>query len=127
MKKGTIDTAIVAHRGWISRFETALKGINTEFFDEAKIRNATACDLGYWLDSGQAGQIIEDETLQKVRVLHDKFHQISGELALQINQRALESSKDTLLSELDAVSKQIIHLLMDAKKRTEGVTYRVAH
>lgn len=118
MKKNAIDAAIVAHRGWISRFETALKGINTEYFDEVKTKNASACDLGYWIDSGQASQLIDDESLQKIKVLHYKFHQISGELAAQINQRTTELSKNNLLSALDAVSKQIICLLLDAKKRS---------
>lgn len=115
MRKNTIDAAIVAHRGWVSRFETALKGINTEFFDAATTQDPTACDLGFWIESGQAGQLIEEETLQEIRALHDQFHQISGELALQINQRAAQASKQKLVAKLDRISKEIIRLLLDSK------------
>ncbi len=113
----TIDAAIVAHRAWVSRFQTSLNGINTEVFDLTKARDDTACTLGRWLSSERSIAILGGDSHTRIARLHSAFHEIAGEIALRLNQHQSTEDSQALLNAFDNMSKQLVQLLVLAKKR----------
>jgi hypothetical protein len=119
MGKETIDAAILAHRGWVSRFKTAFDGINTEHFEMAETVDASACDLGWWLLENVSRQQLGPESHDQIQALHARFHHLCGVLASQLNQRLVGQDHEVSLVELDAISKNIVNLLLQARDKQE--------
>jgi len=117
-----IDAAILAHRGWVSRFKTALEGINTEYFDLSSTLDWSRCDLGYWLAHDDSRQTLGPEIHQEIDAFHVRFHEICGVLATQLNQRQVNDSVYEVVAELDRVSKAIVRLLSAAKEKASVKT-----
>jgi hypothetical protein len=117
MNTETIDAAILAHRGWVSRFKTAFDGINTEYFEISKTVDASACDLGRWLLSDDSQHQLGHESHDQVKVLHVRFHHLCGVLASQLNQRLVEQKHEVALVELDSISKNIVNILRQARNK----------
>ena len=113
----TIDTAIFAHRAWVSRFQTSLNGSNTEIFELATARDYTACSLGQWLSSPRSIELLGSESHTRITLLHSTFHEIAGEIADGLNQYRSIDDSQALLNEFDNLSRQLVQLLMLAKKR----------
>jgi hypothetical protein len=113
----TIDAGILAHRSWVSRFKTALQGINTEIFDLPSTIDDSACDLGSWLATDSARLTLGAQAHDEIQPLHVRFHQVCGELAAQLNQRSVNPASQAVIEELDSVSKQIVKRLIRAKAR----------
>jgi hypothetical protein len=116
MQTDTIDAAIVAHRGWVSRFRTAFQGINTEQFALNEILDATSCDLGIWLASDSSELALDSLAHHEIEKLHGQFHQLCGQLAQAINERTAMRNGASMLAELDRLSKQIVSLLLTARR-----------
>jgi len=116
MGKETIDAAILAHRGWVSRFKTAFDGINTEHFDLDRTVDHSACDLGWWLHSEHSVQALGREPHDRIVPLHQRFHQICGVLAAQLNHRQGGLIHQEALAELDTLSKAIVAILLKARE-----------
>jgi hypothetical protein len=115
MGKETIDAAIVAHRGWVSRFKTAFEGINTEHFELDRTVDHSACDLGRWLRSDDSVHLLGRDSHDRINVLHERFHQICGALAVQLNQRQGGLLHQEPQAELDTISKAIVAILIQAR------------
>ena len=116
MGKETIDAAILAHRGWVSRFKTAFDGINTEHFEMDRTVDHSACDLGWWLRSEDSVHALGKESHDRIVALHERFHQICGVLATQLNHRQGGLSHQEPLAELDTISKGIVSILLKARE-----------
>lgn len=113
----TIDAAILAHRAWVARFQAALTGKNDEVFDLAKARDDTICDLGRWLASEAALNLLGRDSLQRIVVLHGMFHEIAGEIGSKINEHQPAAETRALLREFANLSEQLVGLLNLAKNR----------
>jgi hypothetical protein len=113
----TIDAAIVAHRTWVSRFQTSLNGSNTEVFDLTKAGDDTACPLGQWLSSKRSIKTLGGESHTRIARLHSAFHEIAGDIALRLNQHQSTEDSQALLNEFDNLTKQLVQLLQLAKKK----------
>lgn len=113
----SIDQAILAHRTWVVRFQTAIQGINREAFDLATARDDNLCTLGCWLNSPESLELLGADPHQRIRVLHKTFHEIAGDLAEKINRHDALDELELLLGEFDNLSAQLIQLLRLAKKR----------
>ncbi len=113
----TIDAAIFAHRAWVSRFQTSLNGSNTEVFDFTKAQDDTACTLGQWLSTESSIATFERESHTRITRLHSAFHEIAGDIAVRLNQHQSQDDSQALLNEFDSLSKQLVQLLMLAKKK----------
>jgi len=116
MQIETIDAAILAHRGWVSRFKTAFDGINTEHFELVRTVDHSACDLGWWLHGDASVALLGADRHAQIHVLHVRFHQICGHLAEQLNLREMGQGHQEHLTELDAISKSIVKMLLQAKE-----------
>lgn len=119
MSIDTIDAAILAHRAWVARFQTALKGINGEIFDSTKTGDDRVCELGQWLNSESASQLLGDEAWHRITALHQTFHEIAAGLATSLNFDRTSSENRQLLGACDDISKQLVELLLIAKKRLQ--------
>jgi hypothetical protein len=119
MNKETIDAAILAHRGWVSRFKTAFRGINTEYFELSKTVDPDACDLGKWLHVARSHHQLNQETHDRLQDLHVRFHKLCGVLAVQLNQRSAGHTYQAEIDELDVISKSIVQLLLHTRGPSE--------
>jgi hypothetical protein len=117
MPLGSIDDAIVAHRAWVARFQSSLKGLNTEKFDLSKARDDSACELGQWLRAPASSTVLSADLHRTISVLHQTFHEIAAQIAHQINQYESQETCQEYLLELDALSKELVQTLMIAKKK----------
>lgn len=113
----TIDDAILAHRTWVARFQTAYKGINTEVFDLSKASDCRVCDLGRWLQTERSLEVLGQEAHDRIRVMHATFHEIAGMIADMLNRQELGADVEGYLVEFNNLSTQLVGLLMLAKKR----------
>lgn len=113
----TIDAAILAHQTWVARFQTALKGINTESFDIGKAKDDTACVLGRWLLSDRAPELLGVDSHKQIVAIHATFHEIAGSIAERLNQRESGQDIDAWMAEFKNLSGQLVMLLMGAKKK----------
>lgn len=113
----TIDAAILAHQTWVARFQTSLKGINTESFDIGKARDDTACVLGMWLLSDRSRELLGPDSHNQIVAIHATFHEIAGNIAERLNHH--ESGKDIedWMVEFDSLSRQLVMLLMRTKTK----------
>lgn len=113
----TIDAAILAHQTWVSRFQTSLKGINTESFDIGKAQDDTACVLGQWLLSEHARTLLGHDAHNQIMAIHATFHEIAGSIAERLNKQ--ESGKDIeeWMVEFNRLSKQLVTLLVHTKTK----------
>lgn len=116
MGNETIDAAILAHRGWVSRFKTAFDGINTEHFELDRTVDHSACDLGWWLHQVDSVHVLGREPHDRIVALHERFHQICGVLAAQLNHRQGGLHYQEPLAELDTISKAIVSILLQARE-----------
>ena len=116
MGNESINAAILAHRGWVSRFKTGFEGVNTEFFDLKGTFDHRACSLGLWLSDPQALTLLGSEAHARVLALHLKFHQICGSLGTLLNQRDIAQSPAGQLAELDSISREIVQILLRARQ-----------
>ena len=112
-----IDNAVMAHRSWVARFKTAFKGNNTEVFDLVRAKNAETCELGRWLLSDNSQHLLGEATWQHIMLIHADFHQIAGEIAALLNQGKTFQDTQALIARFDDLSKQLVKLLMQGKKR----------
>lgn len=112
-----IDQAILAHRTWVARFQTAIQGVNREAFDLATARDDSLCNLGRWLNTPTSLELLGDDSHQRIKVLHKTFHEIAGDLAEKINRHDALDELELMLGEFDNLSAQLIQLLRLAKKR----------
>ena len=117
MGKETIDAAILAHRGWVSRIKTGFDGINTEHFDLASTVDHDACDLAWWLRKDESRNLLGPEAREHIQKIHERFHQLCGLLGAQLNQRTAGPQHNELLAELDAISKEIVQILLQARDK----------
>ena len=117
MDTKTIDAAILAHRGWVSRFKTAFDGINTEHFELDRTVDHSACDLGWWLHQEDSVQLLGEEAHADIVDLHARFHRICGVLGAQLNQRMVGHQHEAPLAELDTISKAIVTILLQAREK----------
>jgi len=117
MGKATIDATILAHRGWVSRFKTGFDGINTEYFELASTEDHNACDLGWWLNKDESRVLLGPDVHEHIRAIHARFHQICGLLASLLNQRMAGQQYKKQLHELDALSKEIVSILLHARDK----------
>lgn len=117
MENETIDAAILAHRGWVSRFKTGFEGINTEFFELANTVDHSACDLGWWLGQDESRELLGPDAHKHIQFIHARFHELCGSLGSLLNQRKAGKRGRELLVELDALSKEIVNLLLQARDR----------
>ncbi len=115
MGRETIDAAILAHRGWVSRFKTGLEGINTEYFDLASTQDHHACDLAWWLRKDESREMLGPQAHEHIQAIHARFHQICGLLGEQLNQRTTGQIYQERLAELDSISKEIVRILLRAR------------
>lgn len=116
----TIDSAIFAHRTWVACFQRALKGINVEAFDLSRTGDDGACEFGQWLLSESASQLLAEDAKHRITALHQTFHEIAGELAANLSLDRTNPENHELLSACDDISKQLIELLLIAKKRLQS-------
>jgi hypothetical protein len=117
MPFGSIDDAIVAHRAWVARFRSSSKGLNTEKFDLSTARDDSACELGQWLRSPACSTVLSADLHRTISVLHQTFHEIAGQIAHQLNQHESPETSQEYLREFDALSKELVQVLIIAKKR----------
>lgn len=117
MSIDTIDAAIVAHRAWVSRFQTWLNGSNTEVFDLTKAQDDRACTLGQWLLTESSMAALGGESHTRITRLHSAFHEIAGDIADRLNQHQSLDDSQALVNEFDNLSKQLVQLLKLAKKK----------
>ena len=117
MGRETIDAAILAHRGWVSRFKTGLDGINTEYFDLASTQDHNACDLAWWLRKDESREMLGPQTHEHIQASHARFHQLCGLLGAQLNERTAGRIYQDRLAELDAISKEIVRILLSARDK----------
>ncbi len=120
MSIDTIDAAILAHRAWVARFQTALQGINGEIFNLTQTGDDRSCDLGRWLNSESASQLLGDEAWHRITALHQTFHEIAAGLAANLNVDRTSSENQQLLAACNDISKQLVELLLIAKKRLQA-------
>jgi len=113
----TIDAAILAHHSWVARFQTSLKGINTESFDIGKARDDSACVLGQWLQSERSRDLLGADAHALIMVIHATFHEIAGNIAEKLNQHESSSDIAAWLVEFNNLSSQLVMLLMHTKKK----------
>jgi hypothetical protein len=112
-----INAAILAHQTWVARFQTVLKGINTEAFDIGKAEDDAACALGRWLQSEQSLALLGQDSHNQIKVIHGTFHEIAGNIAARLNHHESGKEIEEWLVEFNNLSRQLIVLLMHAKKR----------
>jgi hypothetical protein len=113
----TIDAAILAHQTWVSRFQTSLKGINTESFDIGKAKDDAACVLGKWLLSERSHGLLGAESHKLVVAIHATFHEIAGNIAERLNHHESGKNIEAWLAEFNNLSGQLVMLLMRTKKQ----------
>lgn len=113
----TIDSAILAHQIWVARFETALKGINTELFDIGLASDSSVCAFGKWLGSNESIDQLGADTHHQVTMLHSNFHQVAGEVARNLNQVLSMQETQEWMEEFRRVSRQLVLVLMEAKRK----------
>ncbi len=113
----TIDAAILAHQTWVSRFQTALKGINTESFDIRKAKDDTACVLGKWLLSERSRELLGADSHNQIVAIHATFHEIAGSIAERLNHHEAGNDIAAWITEFKNLSGQLVMLLMHAKKK----------
>lgn len=117
MGKATIDAAILAHRGWVSRFKTGLAGINTEYFELSITEDHNACDLGWWLRQEESRDLLGPDSHEQVLAIHKRFHEICGLLGSSLNRRMAGQHHKEQLHELDRHSKTIVSALLRARDK----------
>ncbi len=113
----TIDAAILAHQTWAARFQTAIKGINTEAFDVSKASDDTACDLGQWLQSERSQALLGQDSHNQLTVVHATFHDIAGNIAARMNHHESGKGIEEWLDEFNNLSRQLVMLLIHTKKK----------
>ena len=112
-----IDSAVMAHRSWVARFKTSFKGNNTEVFNLDTAKDAEFCELGRWLSSEKARHLMGEESWESVKTIHGTFHEIAGEIAALLNQGKTFHETQALINQFDELSKKLVKLLMQGKKR----------
>ena len=76
----------------------------------------SACDLGWWLRSDDSVHALGREPHDRIMALHERFHQICGVLAGQLNHRQGGLLHQEPLAELDTISKSIVSILLQARE-----------
>ncbi len=112
-----IDSAVMAHRSWVARFKTAFQGNNREVFDLDRAKDDKACELGHWLSAEESKALLGDENWQIIMLIHANFHENAGEIAALLNQGKTFQDTQALITRFDDLSKQLVKLLMQGKKR----------
>ena len=120
MTINTIDAAILAHRAWVARFQSALRGINDEIFDIDLAADDTACTLGGWLRTVQAGNLLGHDSYDRIVALHATFHEVAGNIARQFNGHASAEEVAAWIQGLESISSQLILCLEQVKKTPEA-------
>jgi hypothetical protein len=118
MSNDTINDAIFAHRAWVARFQTTLKGINTEVFDLSKARDDGACELGHWLNA-DAETCLDAAALLRIASMHKAFHEVAWEIAVMFQQYRSREDINVYMIEFNNLSKQLVALLTQAKRNHE--------
>ena len=113
----TIDEAILAHQTWVARFQTKLRGINSESFDISKAQDDTACVLGKWLYSEKSLALLGQDSHNQIKVKHATFHEIAGSIAARLNRYESGNEIEELLLEFKTLSHQLIQLLRHTKNK----------
>ena len=120
MTINTIDAAILAHRAWVARFQSALRGDNDEVFDIGRAADDSACALGGWLRTAAAGELLGPDSHARIVALHATFHEVAGNIAQQFNGHASAGEIASWLAGLERLSGQLVACLEQVKK-TPGV------
>ena len=116
MSIATIEAAILAHQTWVSRFQTALRGINNESFDIASASDDAACVLGQWLQLEHAEALLGSEKHQQIQAIHTTFHEIAGMIAGRLNHQETGKEIEEWVADFNSLSRQLISLLILAKR-----------
>ena len=114
MSDEIINAAVLAHRNWVTQFKSAIEGFESEKFDVARAFDDKICTLGRWL-LADAKNVIGAEQYAEIVSSHKDFHEIAGQIARMINQRADADEIASMLSAFDNLSKDLIRLLLAAK------------
>ena len=116
MNLTAIDDAILAHRTWISRFRASVSGISTEKFSVKAASDDTACSLGKWLLT-EATEELPELIYAQIVAQHKTFHHFAAEIVELINRHESVTTINLYIEELDGLSKQLVTLLLSAKRR----------
>lgn len=114
MSDAIIESAILAHRNWVTQFRNSIQGRENEPFDVSRAFDDTVCILGKWL-LGDAQTMMEPEQYSKIVLLHKHFHEIAGQIAILINRRADSEDIVAMFAEFDLLSKELVKLLLASK------------
>jgi len=117
MSISSIDAAILAHKAWVVRFQTAIQGTSRESFDLGSARNDGICTLGRWLNSPESQQVLDPEQHRIICELHRNFHEVAGDLAERINRHDALDEIELLFAEFGLLSRRLIDQLRLARRR----------
>ncbi|MBT9540886.1 CZB domain-containing protein [Thiobacillus sp.] len=93
--KSDIEEAIAVHGAWKATFRNFLSG-KVEL-DLSSVGRADACKLGIWLNDGGRRKL-SPENYAKACEMHDRFHQVAGEIVHNIKQKNFEAARQSLAS-----------------------------
>lgn len=116
-----IDGAIDAHLNWVRRFRGALEGSSPERLDPSVVRNDQACSLGQWLHAGAGRELLDEDLLGCLKVIHATFHEVAYLLAILLETTSDVDERTGLISGLSNMSEQIVSILTLAKSRVSAL------
>ncbi len=111
-----IHHAISAHVSWLARFQNALLGIDREPFDPQQIGDPTLCEFGRWL-LGHPDFTTDSEQAERVRTLHQSFHEKAAVIAKLLGSYAPRHAIDAQWQQLTELSAQLVEILYQIREQ----------
>lgn len=93
--RSDIEDAIKVHGAWKAKFRDFLSGKTG--MDLSEISKTDCCKLGKWLEDGGKRMLSAEEHAATCE-LHEKFHQVAGDIVQNIKQKDFEAARQALAS-----------------------------
>ena len=106
------DKLITQHLEWKLKVNDFLNKENSVYVDTNEFAADNECELGQWLYSDEAKQLVSAEKLQEIISIHDDFHYLTKIILNNFQSGYYAAAKD-LLSEYGEKSDTLVAKIKD--------------
>jgi hypothetical protein len=113
-----IENIINQHLHWKSLVESLFNVNDSAILNPSIIIKDDDCDFGKWIYSKEAENVSSNETFQKVKKLHKKFHHLTGKIILCFQSGEVDKARE-LFTSYGPLSKDLITYIEQLQNELE--------
>jgi hypothetical protein len=115
-----IMAAINAHVHWKIRLEKYLDGTAEEKLDAKVVCQDNQCKLGKWIYGAAAEHFHGDESLDKLREEHARFHTYAGRIVDYVHANDKTAARDLLEGDYKFTSRKVVFALSELNNHLQA-------